>query len=162
MLERRVHARSSQAHRPALRRSGKILTSRYRHSSPDRVRVVPGCVDVDHYSACPPQSLADSSPEAATALEGAVDRAWRCGVSVRRMGPGGSDRSGQAAEGGPSGRAQAADRGEGGASAEELQGRIHEAGLEDNVKLLGFVPDQHLAPLYRAANISVVPTGGAR
>ena len=40
----------------------------------------------------------------------------------------------------------------------ELQARITEAGLEDNVKLLGFVPDQHLAALYRAANISVVPT----
>jgi len=26
------------------------------------------------------------------------------------------------------------------------------------VKLLGFVPDEHLAALYRAANISVVPT----
>ena len=41
---------------------------------------------------------------------------------------------------------------------DELQTRINEAGLDDNVKLLGFVPDQHLAALYRAANISVVPT----
>jgi glycosyltransferase involved in cell wall biosynthesis len=41
---------------------------------------------------------------------------------------------------------------------EELQTRISEAGLDDNVKLLGFVPDQHLAALYRAATISVVPT----
>jgi glycosyltransferase involved in cell wall biosynthesis len=40
----------------------------------------------------------------------------------------------------------------------ELQARITEAGLDDNVKLLGFVPDQHLAALYRAATISVVPT----
>jgi len=40
----------------------------------------------------------------------------------------------------------------------ELQQRIDEAGLTDNVRLLGFVPDQHLAALYRAATISVVPT----
>ncbi|MEM5346313.1 glycosyltransferase, partial [Paraburkholderia azotifigens] len=41
---------------------------------------------------------------------------------------------------------------------EELQQRIDDAGLGDNVKLLGFVPDEHLASLYRAADISVVPT----
>jgi glycosyltransferase involved in cell wall biosynthesis len=41
---------------------------------------------------------------------------------------------------------------------DELQARITEAGLDDNVKLLGFVPDQHLAALYRASTISVVPT----
>ncbi|MGF6806856.1 glycosyltransferase involved in cell wall biosynthesis [Paraburkholderia sp. Clong3] len=40
----------------------------------------------------------------------------------------------------------------------ELEARIADAGLEHNVKLLGFVPDQHLAALYRAANLSVVPT----
>ena len=41
---------------------------------------------------------------------------------------------------------------------EELQQRIDAAGLQDNVKLLGFVPDNHLAALYRAATVSVVPT----
>lgn len=40
----------------------------------------------------------------------------------------------------------------------ELQARIEAAGLSDNVKLLGFVPDHHLAALYRAASVSVVPT----
>jgi glycosyltransferase involved in cell wall biosynthesis len=40
----------------------------------------------------------------------------------------------------------------------ELQTRISAAKLGYNVRLLGFVPDQHLAALYRAATISVVPT----
>jgi len=40
----------------------------------------------------------------------------------------------------------------------ELQQRIDAAGLTDNVKLLGFVPDAHLPSLYRAATLSVVPT----
>lgn len=36
--------------------------------------------------------------------------------------------------------------------------RIHEAGLDDNVRLLGFVPDADLPSLYAAADLSVVPT----
>ncbi len=39
-----------------------------------------------------------------------------------------------------------------------LAGRIREAGLENHVRLLGFVPDEHLALAYRAADLSVVPT----
>src|SRR5471030_2178982 len=42
--------------------------------------------------------------------------------------------------------------------AEELQTRIADAGLEHNVRLLGFVPDHDLAALYRAADVSIVPT----
>jgi glycosyltransferase involved in cell wall biosynthesis len=42
--------------------------------------------------------------------------------------------------------------------ADELQQRIVEKGLENDVKLLGFVPDERLPELYRAATISVVPT----
>jgi glycosyltransferase involved in cell wall biosynthesis len=41
---------------------------------------------------------------------------------------------------------------------EELPTRINEAELDGNVKLLSFLPDQHLAALYRAATIRVVPT----
>jgi len=42
--------------------------------------------------------------------------------------------------------------------AEELQGRINADGLENHVRLLGFMPDSDLPLAYRAANLSVVPT----
>lgn len=39
-----------------------------------------------------------------------------------------------------------------------LRKQIAEAGLEDNVRLLGFLPDEDLPVAYRAADINVVPT----
>ena len=39
-----------------------------------------------------------------------------------------------------------------------LRRQIAEAGLEDNVRLLGFLPDEDLPIAYRAADINVVPT----
>jgi glycosyltransferase involved in cell wall biosynthesis len=45
-----------------------------------------------------------------------------------------------------------------GALATTLQTQIETLNLTDNVKLLGFVPDQQLPLCYRAANFSVVPT----
>lgn len=39
-----------------------------------------------------------------------------------------------------------------------LQRRIDESGLQSNVRLLGFVPDDDLPALYAAADLSVVPT----
>jgi glycogen synthase len=45
-----------------------------------------------------------------------------------------------------------------GPMAAELTSRIELKGLEHNVRLLGFVPDEKLALLYRAADFSVVPT----
>ena len=39
-----------------------------------------------------------------------------------------------------------------------LDDRIRQAGLEDRVRLLGFVPDTDLPSLYSAADLSVVPT----
>lgn len=41
---------------------------------------------------------------------------------------------------------------------ESLQDRISTLGLEKHVELLGFVPDDELPYIYRAANLSVVPT----
>jgi len=41
---------------------------------------------------------------------------------------------------------------------EELNQRIISLGLEENVRMLGFVPDEDLPVLYRAANLSIVPT----
>lgn len=40
----------------------------------------------------------------------------------------------------------------------ELEQRVAEAGLEQHVNLLGFVPDEELPLAYRAADFSVVPT----
>ncbi|MGL5834068.1 MAG: glycosyltransferase family 4 protein, partial [Waterburya sp.] len=45
-----------------------------------------------------------------------------------------------------------------GALADSLQTQIIELELTDNVKLLGYVPDEQLPLCYRAANFSVVPT----
>ncbi len=40
----------------------------------------------------------------------------------------------------------------------ELRARIADADLEEHVRLLGFVPEDHLPLAYRAATLSVVPT----
>jgi glycosyltransferase involved in cell wall biosynthesis len=45
-----------------------------------------------------------------------------------------------------------------GAITAELQQRIDAAGLQDNVKLLGFVPDSDLPRAFRAADLSIVPS----
>jgi glycosyltransferase involved in cell wall biosynthesis len=45
-----------------------------------------------------------------------------------------------------------------GALADTLQTQITELELTDNVKLLGYLPDERLPLCYRAANFSVVPT----
>ncbi len=42
--------------------------------------------------------------------------------------------------------------------ADELEARIAAAGLEQHVKLLGFIPEEELPLAYRAATLSVVPT----
>lgn len=42
--------------------------------------------------------------------------------------------------------------------ADELQGRIKSLGLENHVRLLGFLPDADLPLAYRAADLTVVPT----
>ena len=39
-----------------------------------------------------------------------------------------------------------------------LEARISERGLEDHVRLLGFVPDEDLPAAYRAADLTIVPT----
>lgn len=45
-----------------------------------------------------------------------------------------------------------------GPNAAALQDRIDRAGLQANIRLLGFVPDADLPSLYAAADLSVVPT----
>jgi glycosyltransferase involved in cell wall biosynthesis len=45
-----------------------------------------------------------------------------------------------------------------GALSGELEEQVRSLGLEDNVRLLGFVPDEDLPIAYRAADLSIVPT----
>jgi glycosyltransferase involved in cell wall biosynthesis len=45
-----------------------------------------------------------------------------------------------------------------GALSGELEARVRSLGLEGNVRLLGFVPDEDLPIAYRAADLSIVPT----
>ena len=45
-----------------------------------------------------------------------------------------------------------------GALSRELEDQIRSLGLEDNVRLMGFVPDEDLPVAYRAADLSIMPT----
>ena len=149
-LEQSVYARSSRL--IVLSDAfGKILTSRY-GISPERVRVVPGCVNVDQFN------LPITPGEARLKLQLPQGRPIVLAVRrlVRRMGLEDLiDAVKLLKKRMPDVLLLIAGKGR---LQDELQTRINEAGLDDNVKLLGFVPDQHLAALYRAATISVVPT----
>jgi glycosyltransferase involved in cell wall biosynthesis len=130
---------------------GEILTRRY-GISPERVRVVPGCVDTAQFD--PPCNQA----EARMRLQLPQNRPIILAVRrlVRRMGLEDLiDAVKQVKPRHPDVLLLIAGRGR---LAEELQKRIDDVDLADNVKLLGFVPDAHLPSLYRAANLSVVPT----
>ncbi|HEY1610630.1 MAG TPA: glycosyltransferase family 4 protein [Paraburkholderia sp.] len=130
---------------------GEILTHRY-GIAPDRVRVVPGCADTAQFD--PPWNQA----EARMRLQLPQDRPIILAVRrlVRRMGLEDLIDAVKAVKPRhPDVLLLIAGRGR---LAQELQQRIDDADLADNVKLLGFVPDAHLPSLYRAANLSVVPT----
>jgi glycosyltransferase involved in cell wall biosynthesis len=150
MLEQRVYARSSRL--IVLSEAfGQILQSRYAIPA-ERIRVVPGCVDVDQFNL--PLSRADARRRLQLPQDRPVVLAVR--RLVRRMG------LEDLVEAMKRVKAKQPDvllliAGKG-RLAEELQSRITDAGLDDNVRLLGFVPDRHLASLYRAANVSIVPT----
>ena len=130
---------------------GEILTRRY-GISPDRVRVVPGCVDTAQFD--PPCNQAEARMKLQLPQNRPIILAVR--RLVRRMGLEDLiDAVKQVKPRHPDVLLLIAGRGR---LAEELQRRIDDADLADNVKLLGFVPDAHLPSLYRAANLSVVPT----
>ncbi|MFC5429887.1 glycosyltransferase family 4 protein [Paraburkholderia denitrificans] len=149
-LEQSVYERSSRL--IVLSRAfGDILTKRYA-ISPERVRVVPGCVDTAQFD--PPCTPA----EARLRLQLPQGRPIVLAVRrlVRRMGLEDLiDAVKQLKPRHPDVLLLIAGRGR---LEAELQQRINDAGLADNVKLLGFVPDAHLPSLYRAATLSVVPT----
>lgn len=131
---------------------GQILISRYGVPA-ERVRVVPGCVDVARFD------IEMSCARARQRLQLPHDRPIVLAVRrlVRRMGLEDLiDAMAQLkARHGSGAMLLIAGRGR---LAEELQARISANALENDVKLLGFVPDERLPELYRAATISVVPT----
>ncbi|RKP48482.1 glycosyltransferase family 4 protein [Trinickia fusca] len=150
-VERSVYARSTRL--IVLSDAfGRILTTHYGVPA-ERVRVVPGCVDVSRFD------VKMTSRQARQRLQLPQDRPIVLTVRrlVRRMGI--EDlidamalvkaRRGSDALLLIAGKGRLAD---------ELEGRIAAAGLENDVKLLGFVPDERLPELYRAATLSVVPT----
>ncbi|WP_179400609.1 glycosyltransferase family 4 protein [Burkholderia guangdongensis] len=149
-LEQTVYARSSRL--IVLSQAfGEILTSRY-GIDPARVRVIPGCVDTAQFDT--PLTPADARRK----LQLPQDRPIVLAVRrlVRRMGLEDLiDAIALVKQRHPDVLLLIAGKGR---LADELQARIDAAALGDNVKLLGFVPDQHLAALYRAATVSVVPT----
>ena len=149
-LEQSVYERSSRL--IVLSKAfGDILTKRY-SISPERVRIVPGCVDTAHFDpAC-------TRAEARLRLQLPQNRPIVLAVRrlVRRMGLEDLiDAIKVVKQRHPDVLLLIAGRGR---LEAELQRRIDEADLTDNVKLLGFVPDAHLPSLYRAATLSIVPT----
>jgi glycosyltransferase involved in cell wall biosynthesis len=130
---------------------GRILTERY-GVPPERIRVVPGCVNADQFD------LPITRAEAREMLQLPQDRPIVLAVRrlVRRMGLEDLIDAVQLLKSRePDVLLLIAGKGQ---LRAELQARIEQAGLGANVRLLGFVPDDQLAVLYRAANASVVPT----
>jgi len=118
----------------------------------DRVRVVPGGVNVDRFD------VALSPADARARLGWPADRPILLAVRrlVRRVGLGTLVDAMQHVRGRvPDALLLIAGKGP---LADELRTRIRHRGLDDHVRLLGFVPDEDLPTAYRAADLSVVPT----
>jgi glycosyltransferase involved in cell wall biosynthesis len=130
---------------------GQLLHERYGIGR-DRIRVIPGGVDLQPYLATPPRS------EARDRLGWPKDRAILLTVRrlVRRVG------LELLIDAMVEIRRACSDAllliGGKGSLANELQQRIDAAGLKENVRLLGLVPERDLPLAYAAADVSVVPT----
>jgi glycosyltransferase involved in cell wall biosynthesis len=149
-VERRVYARAG--HFIVLSKAfARVLTESY-GVPPERISVVPGGVD------CAKFASKLSKAQACQQLRLPEDRPIV--FAVRRLAPrmGLQDLIAAAARV----RASVPDVlvliAGGGPIAGQLQKQIDAAGLQDHVRLLGFVPDEDLPTAYRAADLSVVPT----
>lgn len=149
-LERAVYRRGARfiVLSEAFRR---VLASRYGVPE-DRIRIVPGGADVSRFD------TGLSQEEARRRLGWPTDRPIL--LSVRRL----ARRMGlenliaamrTIRERVPEAVLYIAGKGP---LAGELEARIASAGLEEHVRLLGFVPEEDLPLAYRAASLSVVPT----
>lgn len=150
MLERAVYRRADRL--ICLSAAfGDILARDY-GISPDRIRVVPAAVDVDRFD------ISETREEARRNLAWPTDRPIVFCVRrlVRRMG------LENLVEAAALLRAERPDAliliAGRGAMTEVLRSQISAAGLQDSVKLLGFVPDSDLPRAYRAADLTIVPS----
>lgn len=128
-----------------------VLSNTY-DINPAKISIVPGCVDVPHFN------IAKNRREARESLSLPLDRPIVFAVRrlVRRMGLEELiDAIGLLKRKWPDILLVIAGRGP---LTAELQARVTAAGLSDSVRLLGYVSDEMLPELYRAADISVVPT----
>lgn len=128
-----------------------VLTNVY-GIDPAKIAIVPGCVDVPHFD------IAKSRRESRESLSLPVDRPIIFAVRrlVRRMGLEELiDAVALLKRKWPDVTLVIAGRGP---LTAELQARADAAGLTESVRLLGYVSDEMLPELYRAADISVVPT----
>ena len=129
----------------------RILEQRF-GVPPDRIHVIPGGVDVPRFA------IRDARSACRARLGWPQDRPIVLAVRrlMRRMG---LDELAAAAalvrERVPQALVLIAGRGP---IAGELQQQIVAAGLQEHVRLLGFVPDDELPLAYRAADLTVVPT----
>ena len=150
MIERPVYTRATRC--IALSRAFAAVLEQSYGVAAERIRIIPGGVDVNRFSA------AGSRENARRELGWPTDRPIVLAVRrlARRMG---LDLLISAAR---VVRAQVpevlfliAGRG---AMAGELAARITDSGLDEHVRLLGYVPDEQLPRMYRAADLSIVPT----
>ncbi|HEV7993872.1 MAG TPA: glycosyltransferase family 4 protein [Gemmatimonadaceae bacterium] len=150
LVERAVYGRASQA---------IVLSSAFREIlatqfgvDRERIHVIPGGVEVDRFSSAPPRAACRA------ALGWPSDRPIVLCVRrlVRRVGVDVLVESAVALrERVPDALVLMAGTGP---LRAELEERIAALGLQDTVKLLGFVPDDMLPLAYRAADLTVVPT----
>jgi glycosyltransferase involved in cell wall biosynthesis len=149
-LERAVYSRADRcivlSHAFA-----KLLQEEY-GINPEKIRVIPGAVDLDRFN------ILRSRQEARDLLEWPKDRPILLSVRrlMRRMG------LRQLIDALPSIQRRVPDvllmvAGTGPLRS-ELEQRVRDLDLERNVQFLGFVPEELLCATYRAADITVVPT----
>lgn len=130
---------------------GQILVERYRIPR-ERIRVVPAAIDVDRFN------VAQTRAQARVQLGWPTDRPIVLCVRrlVRRMG---LENLVEAAallrSRVPDALILIAGKGR---MTETLRSQISAAGLDDSVRLLGFVPDCDLPLAYRAADLTIVPS----
>jgi glycosyltransferase involved in cell wall biosynthesis len=149
-VERTVYGRAAQC---------IVLSTAFRDILADqfgvdrrRIHVIPGGVEVDRFATLP------SREQCRETLGWAADRPTVLCVRrlIRRVGVDALvEASVQLRARVPNALVLIAGRGP---LHDELHARIMSLGLEDTVRLLGFVPDELLPLAYRAADLSVVPT----
>jgi glycogen synthase len=149
-IERRVYRR---ADRFVVLSRAFASVLHYQYGVPvERIFIVPGGVDADRYT------VSATRRTARERLGLAQDRPLIVSVRrlIRRVGLEGLiDAMREVRRSAPEALLLIAGRG---SLAAELQGRIAALGLADHVRLLGFVAEEELPWLYRAADLSVMPS----